>query len=179
MITAITVVISIAVLGLLLFALRAYLRLRGKRLVKCPETGEPAAVELNAHRAALAATIGHPALQLQECTRWPERQQCGQECLMEIKAVPEGCLIRTLLLNWYQDKSCAVCSRPLGVIDWFEHKPGVMSPDRKTFEWKEIRPENIPAVLETYAPVCWTCRTAEAFRRLHPDLVVDRDPAKR
>jgi hypothetical protein len=177
MITAVTIVIASGVLGLLLLGLRAYLRMRGKRLVTCPETGKPAGVEVNPGRAVRGSVLGRSALRLQECSRWPERQHCGQECLKEIEAAPEGCLIRTMVGNWYRGKSCAICSQPLGDVDWYQHKPGVMNSERKTFEWKEIPPETISGVLETNAPVCWNCHIAESFRRLHPDLVLDRDSA--
>lgn len=171
--TAIAVVIAIGVVGLLLLGIRAYVRIRGKRVVTCPETGDSVAVEVN----ALRAVVGAP-LRLQECTRWPERQGCGQECLQQIESSPEGCLVRTIVRNWYRDKVCALCSRPLGQIDWYEHQPCILSPDRKILRWSEVRPESIPQFLETHAPVCWNCEVAESFRRQHPELVVDREPHK-
>jgi hypothetical protein len=29
-------------------------------------------------------------------------------------------------------------------------------------------------VFSTHRPVCWNCHVTETFRRLHPELVVDR-----
>jgi len=134
---------------------------------------------VNPRRAVMGVVFSRPGLQLQECSRWPERQHCGQECLKEIETAPDGCLIRTIVGNWYRDKVCAICSQPLGDIDWYQHKPGVMNSNRRNFEWKEIRPEAIAAVLETYTPVCWSCQVADSFRRLHPDLALDRDLGKK
>jgi len=54
----------------------------------------------------------------------------------------------------------------------------MMSPDRVTFEWKEIPAERVPEVIETHMPVCWNCHVAETFRRVHPELVLSR-PSKR
>ena len=63
---------------------------RGDRLVTCPETRQPVGVALDLKHVA-ATGIGHaPALRLRTCTRWPERQDCGQECLAQIQAAPEG-----------------------------------------------------------------------------------------
>ena len=79
------------------------------------------------------------------------------------------------MTRWYEGKSCVYCGKPLGEVDWIEHKPCLMSPDRRTVEWKDIPAETIPGVLETHQPVCWNCHIAETFRREHPELVVDRD----
>ena len=59
-------------------------------------------------------------------------------------------------------------------IDWLDHKPALMSPERVTLEWNEIPAEKVPAVLQTHMPVCWDCHIAETFRRRYPGLVVDR-----
>ena len=156
-------------LGFRVFGVR-YLRFRGTRVVTCPETEQPAAVKV-----ALAATFDEPHLRLKECTRWPERRNCGQECLKQIEAAPEDCLVRTILTKWYQGKSCIYCRKPLGTINWLEHKPALLSPERNTVEWQDLRPETIPGVLATHRPVCWNCHIAETFRREHPELIVDRD----
>jgi hypothetical protein len=66
-------------------ALRTYLRLRGKRIVSCPETHEAAAVRVAAGNAALRETLGHEQLRLSECSRWPEKEACGQVCLKQIE----------------------------------------------------------------------------------------------
>lgn len=179
MTTILYVVVAVVAAGLLFLGVwkigGAYLKYRGKRIITCPETKEPAAVEVAAGRAALRAATGEPVLRLRDCTRWPERRNCGQECLAQIEAAPEDCLVRTIVTRWYEEKSCAFCGKPLGAIDWMEHQPCVMAPDRKTLEWKDLASETLPRVLETHLPVCWNCHIAENFRREHPDLVVDRD----
>ena len=77
-------------------ALRTYLKFRGKRLVSCPETHQPAAVRVAAGTAAFKATIGNEQLRLSECSRWPEREACGQECLAQIQEAPKACLVSTI-----------------------------------------------------------------------------------
>ena len=171
-------IVAIVALGALIFVLwvaaRAYLKFRGMRLVTCPETREPAAVEVDAKHAAFTTVLGMPSLQVKDCSHWPERQSCEQRCLAEIELAPEGCLVRTILAKWYEGKSCTFCLKALGEINWSEHKPALMSPERVTFEWSEIHAERLPEVLATHMPVCWNCHIAETFRRRYPELVVYR-----
>jgi hypothetical protein len=81
--------------------------------------------------------------------------------------------VRTKVTGWYADKTCALCGKPLGSIDWTERKPAVMAPSGLTLEWRDIRPETLPDVLSTHAAICWDCHVAEAFRHSRPDLVID------
>ena len=169
---------AIVVLGvfflLLSSAAAAYLKFRGTRLVTCPETKEPAAVEVDAQYAGFTALMGERGPRLKDCSRWPERQDCGQRCLGQIVSAPEDCLVRNIFTKWYEGKTCAFCGKALGEIDWLDHKPALMSPERVTLEWKEIPAEKVPVVLQTHMPVCWDCHIAETFRRRYPELFVDR-----
>jgi hypothetical protein len=155
-------ILGVGLLGLMFWrAGGAYLRFRGKRVVACPETRRPAGVEVAAGRAAWTAVFRAPALRLSDCSRWPERGPCGQACLTQIEAAPEECLVRTILTKWYREKSCICCGRPMGEINWMQHKPCIMSPDLRICEWKDVQAEEIPQVLETHRPVCWNCLVAE------------------
>lgn len=142
---------------------------RGPRLITCPENQQPAGVTLDTSRAAL-----HTALRLETCSRWPERQGCGQECLRQIEASPDGCLVRRTLTRWYQGRQCAICGKSIGEINWSDHKPALLSPQGITVGWPDLRTEQVPATLETHAPVCWNCHIMQTFRREHPELAVDR-----
>lgn len=155
-------------------ALHVYFKFRGTRLVTCPETREPAAVEVNAKYAALVASISARGLRLKDCSRWPERKDCDQECLRQIESSPEDCLVRTMLTKWYKGKKCSICGKTFGEITWLDHKPALRSPGKPSLEWSEIPPEKIPNVLATDMPVCWDCHIAERFRRDYPELIVDR-----
>lgn len=83
-------------------AVRAWVRLRGSRVIACPENRQPAGVELDLRYAALTAAVGRPHLRLRDCSRWPERASCGQICLMEIEEAPEDGLVRRVR----RDLSC-------------------------------------------------------------------------
>ena len=158
----------------LAFSLRAYLKMRGKRLVVCPETRKYVAVELNAPRAAEKAFFGSPYFRLSDCTRWPERQDCGQECLRQIELAPEECLVKTFVSRWYEGKKCVYCGKPIPAVDWVGHKPALMNEEKKTVYWDSVPPESLPEVFSKCLPVCWDCHITETFRHEHPDMVVDR-----
>lgn len=164
---------------LLLFAkiMRSWLRMRGLRVVTCPETGRKAGVMLDARRAALTGALSGPEMRLASCTRWPEKRACGQECLSEVAQAGEGCLVRSILTAWYAGKRCANCAAFFGEIDWIGRKPGLMDPSGATIEWAQVRAEDIDAVLASHRPVCFACHTTNLFVRQHPELIVDRTRA--
>ncbi|MBI3405996.1 MAG: hypothetical protein HY046_11120 [Acidobacteria bacterium] len=156
-------------------AARLYYSLRGKRLITCPENKLPEAVDIAAKQVALQAVFGQPHLRLSDCSRWPEMAGCGQECLRQIEANPEGCLVWNIVDRWYVGKKCAYCHTQFDHIHWHDHPPALCSPEGITVQWYEIAPEQLPAIFATYQPVCWNCHIAETFRRQHPELVTDRD----
>jgi hypothetical protein len=182
-----TVLVVIAVLalalGLFIFraipGLRAYFLYRGQRLITCPETRKAAAVSVAAGEAGLKAFLHEPTVHLKQCSRWPERQDCGQECLRQIEIDPDNCLVWNVVSQWYEGKKCAICNKPIARLHHLDHAPGLLGPDHKTVEWKELRPEQLPEVFSTYHPVCWNCHVAELFRRMYPDLVVEREAAQK
>lgn len=155
---------------------KAWLAYRGTRIVVCPENREMVAVEVDARHAALSAPGGRLDLRLETCTRWPEKQGCGQECLGQIETAPEACLLRSILTDWYATKHCAYCRRAFGKLHWHDHRPSLLAPDGALVDWPGFAPERVVDVLATHKPVCWDCRVAEGFRRERPDLVLDRPP---
>jgi hypothetical protein len=153
-----------------------FLRFRGQRVVNCPETCQPVGVEVDALHAAVTAPLGGgPELRLKDCTRWPEREACGQECLAQIEEAGDQCLVRTQLEEWYSGKSCVVCSKPIGPVRWLDHKPALLSPDGRPRALSEVRPEELSSVLGTHRQICWNCWVIASFRTEHPDLIVE-DP---
>jgi hypothetical protein len=156
-------------------AVQALFRYRGKRLVACPETRKPEAVEVSRKEAALGALLSEPTLRLNQCSRWPERQDCGQDCLQQIEADPEKCRVWNIVSQWYEGKSCALCHKPFPKLHHLDHAPALFAPDHKTLEWKDVPPQQLPEVFATYQPICWNCHVTETFRRLHPELIVERD----
>ncbi|HKY05935.1 MAG TPA: hypothetical protein VJQ56_13655 [Blastocatellia bacterium] len=176
---AVYVIAAILLLGALYFvvpfALTALFKYRGKRVITCPETRQPAAVEVDARHAAATAAIGRLDLRLKDCSRWPEKKDCDQACLLQVELSPEECLLRNIIARWYAGKSCVLCGRPFGHINWIDHKPAIMDEEGKTLEWGEIAAERVPAAMDTHTPVCWDCHVAETLRRIAPEVVTDRD----
>jgi len=173
LVLSIVVAAVVVVLGLGRF-LRAFFHQRGQRLVACPETQQPAAVRVNAVRAALSSLRGRPQLRLDACSRWPEREGCGQECLAEIAAAPEGCMVRGMLVRWYEGKRCALCGSDVDAAHWYAHEPALLDANGQTLEWRQIPALDLEGVLETHRPVCWNCHIIESVIREHPDRVVFR-----
>jgi hypothetical protein len=62
---------------------------RGVRAVSCPENRQPVAVSFNAFRAAVTRLAGRPRLEISECTRWPERAGCRQDCAHDAQQTPQ------------------------------------------------------------------------------------------
>lgn len=50
------------------------------RAVICPETQREAGVRIDAVHAAASGLQGRPRFRIADCTRWPARVRCGQEC---------------------------------------------------------------------------------------------------
>jgi hypothetical protein len=170
-----TMALTVAGLAVLLLAaliaVKGWAKWRGARLITCPENQQPAGVRVDAWHAAFHVA---PGVRLNDCSRWPDKKDCGQECLRQIENSPDGCLVRGILERWYAGKDCVYCGAPLEHIEWLERKPALMAPDGRTIEWQEVRPEQVPDVLATHRAVCWNCHVVEGFRREHPELVVER-----
>lgn len=153
---------------------RASSRYRGIKAVACPETGRPALVEVDAFHASWTSIIGRPDIRLESCSRWPLKNQCGQECLANLDVAPGECLVSGVLMRWYRGKNCVYCDKPAEELHWMDHKPVLQSPAGALVKWSEIPVENLSMVLKTHLPVCWDCYIAQSFRRNHPDLVTYR-----
>ena len=157
--------------------LYSYLHFRGTRLVTCPETKRAAAVEIDAAHIGLASALGMtPHLRLEDCSRWQVRERCDEPCLSQLQNAPEECLVRRIVNLWYQGKTCVFCAKPIQQMDGMGHQPALMDPNRRTVQWHEVPPEQLPEVLATFRPVCWNCHVTETFRREHPEMVVERPP---
>lgn len=155
--------------------LPTFLRYRGQRVVTCPETHQPAAVHVDALKAARVSMSGKQWIGLDQCSRWPEKGNCGQECLSQIHADPENCLVWNMVATWYRGKSCAYCRKPFTEIHWHDRHPALLSAQRVAKPWNEIPAEKLPEVFQTHLPVCWNCYIAETFRRQNAERVLDRN----
>lgn len=160
------------------YGIRWFIRARadydGTRIVTCPETARPANVEVDAVHAVLTSAIGVPDIRLQNCSRWPLRENCGQECLLNLDVAPADCLVDSVLMKWYRGKKCVHCGVTFDELNWTDHKPALRSPAGELRNWNEVSVSDVPTVLDSYRPVCWNCYIAQSFVSEHPDLVVYR-----
>jgi len=152
----------------------AFRRWRGQRLITCPETNEPQTVHIDAAHGTWTSLGASPDLRLKSCTRWPERQDCGQECLGQIEKSPDGCLVKSLVVQWYEGKACAFCGKPIEAGGLADHAPALVRPDGATVLWKDLRPEQLPEVFRTHRAACWNCHVVESVVRKHPEAVTVR-----
>ena len=166
--------IACAVAVGIILAVKTYLTYRRQMLVTCPENCKPAAVHVDVRSAVKGVLLGKETVRLDQCSRWPEREGCGQDCLAQVAADPKGCAVWTVVTDWYRDKTCLLCQRPFHEVHWHDRPPALLTPDRNTAQWDEIPAETLPEVFKTYSPICWSCHMAEKFRREHPEMVVDR-----
>jgi hypothetical protein len=172
---ALLVILLALVVGAVALA-RVWFAWRQKRLITCPENEQPAAVRVDALRATAGSLAGHPHLQLSECSRWPEKQGCGQDCLRQIEKGPGECLVRTLVARWYEDKTCGCCGKPIRDVAWADQRPGLRAPNGACLAWPDVAPEALPELFKTHAPVCWNCLVVQKIAQEHADAVTLRPP---
>lgn len=166
--------LNVMTVGVTLFALAlavlvpalmvgAYRRFKGTRVATCPETGQPAVVEVDARLAAASAVFGEPCMRLKTCSRWPELGGCDQDCRDQIQAAPEE-----LLARWCAGKTCALCGGPVGMSGPRGLCAALMDCSGRTIEWRKFLPENLPRVLATHQPVCRACHRRHVAPRSLP-----------
>jgi hypothetical protein len=154
-------------------SLQNYYRNRGRQSVTCPETGQATDVEVDNKFAFWTALRGQEHSRLQSCARWPEKGDCGQECLAELEASPEN--IDRLLTKWYEGKSCAICERALTPADWRRSRLAVLNQQHKLFELRHMALEQLQAKLEGMRPLCWNCHQEERVRQATPARLLKGD----
>ena len=156
---------AIAALAVLLLCVQraagTALVFRGTRVITCPETGQAAAVGLSLWPAALSSLFRKPVLRVEKCSRWPEARSCDHGCVKQIGSSPSGTLASSIVARWCRGKSCVCCGVPLARVHVTGRRPYLLTDERKFLGWKDIPPQNLPKVLETSGPVCWTCLMAE------------------
>lgn len=172
------VLVAVAIYFGIRYFVKTSRKFGGGRVIICPETEKQAMVEVDARRAALTSLIGQTEIRLESCWRWPLREDCGQECLLQLDVAPAECLVRSVLMKWYRGRKCAFCEKPFGEIELIDHKPALLNPEGVTVEWAVIPISAVNEAMATYLPVCWNCHVAQTFRREHAELVVERPAIK-
>ena len=80
--TIVYLFIAALIVAAIYFGIRYYVRasqlFSGERVIICPETGKQAMVEIDTRHAAITSLFGQIDLRLENCARWPIKQDCGQ-----------------------------------------------------------------------------------------------------
>ena len=171
------VVLALVLAVYLGIAIRTAYRLRGKRVVICPETKASAGVTVNIGRAATTAVWNKADVKLSSCSRWPERQDCDQRCVSQIEASPDGTRTKRISADFFAGKQCAICRRAIHPPHAATLQPGFINAVTHDVKaWDEVAPEHLLDVVEHAYPLCSNCTLAESFRQRFPEKVVDRIP---
>jgi hypothetical protein len=174
----IAILMALVVVAYAALAITAYFRMRGTRIVTCPESKQTAAVTVDAAHSALGGIFDVADIQISTCSRWPARPECDQACAGEIARAPKHTTTFQMMAQWYAGKKCAICGRDMPALSHFAPEPGIMSvtssPEAVTIAWVDVPAEQLPKMLPTHLPVCSSCHLMTWFRHEHPELVVDR-----
>jgi len=154
-------------------SLQSYFRNRGRRTVVCPENHEPVTVEIDNKYAFRTALRGQEHERLQSCSRWPDKGDCGQECLAQLDPTPEN--LERLLQKWYQGKACAICNHALTPADWRRSRLALLNEKQKLFELRHMHLDEIPSALDKLRPLCWNCHQEERARQAAPPRLLKGD----
>lgn len=61
-------------------------RYRKKKVLRCPEEMTLAEINIDARYAAFSSTLGKPHLRVSDCSLWPKRKGCRENCLSHTAA---------------------------------------------------------------------------------------------
>lgn len=161
----------------LVIAVRTWSRVHGTRVVVCPETQNPAAVNVDVGHAIVSAVWEKPDVRLSTCSRWPERQDCDQPCVQQIETLRSETSPKVIAAHFFGTVRCSICTRPIAPPSGVALQPGFMDPTtHKVESWNEVPPQDLPQAIATRRPLCANCTLAESFRQRFPDRVTDRLP---
>src|SRR4051812_37826023 len=151
-------------------AIRTWLRVRGPRVVVCPETQTPVAVRVDVGHAITSAIWEKAEVRLTACTRWPGSQDCDQPCVRQIEKAPSATNPKTIAAHFFSRRRCAICSERIEPPSGITLQPGFMDPvTRKVDTWDDVPAQDLPRAIATWRPLCSNCTLAESFRRNVPD----------
>jgi hypothetical protein len=162
---------AIIFIGLpLAFSLQSYFKNRGRRSVICPENHQHVDVEMDRKFAFRTAWRGKEHTRLQSCTRWPEKGDCGQQCLAQVDPTPEN--IERLLVMWANGRACGICGRLLTTSDWRQGRLALLDERFKLIEMRQIDLTELSSTLERTRPLCWACHQDERARQAPPHRIL-------
>jgi hypothetical protein len=172
----IALLILAVLLVYLVIAARTWTEVRGARLVVCPETQQPVAVQVDVGHAVASALWEQPDLRVTSCSRWPERQDCDQPCVRQIERAPSETRPKTIASHFFARQRCAICTEKIAPLGAFTLQPGFMNPaTRRVARWDDVPPRDLPRAVADWRPLCANCTLSESLRQDFPDRVTERE----
>jgi hypothetical protein len=142
--------------------LAIWIRLRGTRLVTCPETQTDAAVGVDVAQAIVATIRDNSDLRVAGCSRWPQRHDCDQACVPQIAERGGEAKPRTIAAHFFENQRCAICRYPIDPIPAAGLQPGLLDPvTHEATPWHTIRPEQLPHAFQSHRALCARCTVEE------------------
>ena len=154
-------------------SLQSYFQNRDRQSAICPENGEPVDIEIDRTYSFWTALRGQEHSRLQSCTLWPEKGDCGQECLAQVDPSPEN--VERLMLGWYQGKMCAICTRAISPADWRRGRLAWLDEQHELVEIRQVNLKQLQLALEQMRPLCWICHQEERVRQAVPPRLLEGD----
>jgi hypothetical protein len=171
---ALTAIAAVIVSRRLIASTHAW-KFRGPMLVTCPENQNAAAVKVAALRAAVGEFVGRRRIELKDCSRWPDRQECDRSCSRQVEQNPDEHRVWNVAAKWFTGKKCVLCRKPIEPVSRLDHAPALMKMiDRSTVEWRNVPIEKLPEAFAESVPVCWSCHMTETLLRKFPGRAVVR-----
>jgi hypothetical protein len=133
------------------------------RSLTCPETRSGVRVRVDIPHRLRTLLRGQEELRLTACSRWPDGQPCGEECLLQIDLKPE--ILDRALRAWTEGRGCALCHRPLGEVDWRMGHFSALDEKGNWISTAAMPLKNLPMALDRYRPVCWACNLSQCLQR--------------
>lgn len=166
--------LTFSVLAMILVALFAILSmvvllapdhfLTAHRTVICPENRQSAEVTIAIGDRIRSLLRGRENLHLEACSRRQNRQECGEECLLQVDLHPQ--ILPRVLRAWAEGKACAICGRVLTEADWLHGRFAGLDENDRFVPGGEMPLRALPMALERYRPICWPCHGIQRERRL-------------
>jgi hypothetical protein len=153
-------------------AFRRWRRFGHERPVMTLETRQPATTHIDV-ALTIASETGLAPASRQSCSSSAE-DAAGDQPYLEPAHLPEGSA-SVVVKEWARGRTCAMCRGPV-TESWFAgHHIALLEPTGMTREWVDVGADRLALALATSLPLCWNCHVAATFRRMHPELVTDRD----
>jgi hypothetical protein len=150
-------------------AIATWRRLRGARVVTCPETRRSAGVSVDLGHAITSAIRERADIRIAACSCWPERTGCDQLCVPQIETGGDTTRATAVAARFFEHHSCAMCLRHIEPLSHGTNQPGFMNPvTREVVPWDEVPAQDLPDAVASHRALCRDCTFAESSRLMEP-----------